>query len=105
MKKGDIVRVFGRKTGLVESRIQNMSVMLTTKDLGLFRQGMGPRVMLEKMILIDRVVSWDDAGAPVLTQDNKLIGIVSWSTDNATVVMPILPILHELNVELTKDGS
>lgn len=106
VKKGDIVRVVGQRTGLIESKVQNVDTRLSTKDTGIGGWQMPSKVMFEGMILIDKVVTWTDAGAPVLTQDNRLVGIVCWSSNSGqefTVVMPILPILNEFNLQIESD--
>lgn len=41
-----------------------------------------------------------DSGAPVVTEDGKLVGLLFAGANDQTFVMPIQPILAALKVEL-----
>ena len=54
----------------------------------------------EGLIETENISGPGDSGAPVLTEDNKLVGMVIAGTPTTTIVMPIKAILGALDVEL-----
>lgn len=53
-------------------------------------------------IITTRISSPGDAGAPVLTPDGRLVGLLAARHSKGSIVMPIEPILRELSVELVR---
>jgi TIR domain-containing protein len=98
---GDVVRVVGSFTGITESMITAVDVDHLRMG-GFYEEGStDPKEAIFKdMIVLDDIASADDSGSPVLTKDNKLIGIVYGGSKGDTVVMPIKPILERLRVKL-----
>ncbi len=81
VRPGDVVRLVGRSSGIVEGRV------IQVKD---------------GEIITSIVPSGGDAGGPVLSDDNELAGILWGSDKTRSFVLPIIPILRELGVELVE---
>ena len=93
---GDTVRIVGRTSGLVEGRVTAIDV---TTSIWI---SSNERIILAGMIETPKLSNPGDSGAPVLTTDNKLLGIVYASSSTTTLIIPIEPILEELDVELVQ---
>jgi hypothetical protein len=52
------------------------------------------------MVGAESFTSGGDGGAPVLTEDNKLAGIVFAGSDQVTLILPIRAVLESLDVTL-----
>ena len=94
VKPDDPVRLVGRTSGLARGKVIKTA---TTEQIGGY--GSLP-VSFEGLIETDKISDSGDSGAPVLTEDNKLIGMVIAGSPTTTIIMPIRPILQALNVEL-----
>jgi S1-C subfamily serine protease len=91
------IKVVGRTSGLLEGQITAVDVSLkipTPVDGGY------EPTMFDQMILTTPVSRGGDSGAPVVTEDNRLVGMVYAGSSQYTVVMPIKPVLEALGVEL-----
>ena len=90
---GDNVAALGRSSGLVRGKTIDVKGTMTIGGPS------GP-IRLNDMILTERLSKPGDSGAPVVTEDGKLIGFIYAGSNTATVVMPIKPVLDAFNVEL-----
>jgi hypothetical protein len=57
---------------------------------------------LQNVIITSNISGPGDSGAAVLTADGKLIGMIYAGSQSTTVVIPIGPILKELNLKLVQ---
>lgn len=92
---GDTLRVVGRTSGLAEGTVTGLeaATRISTGDQA---------YLFEGLIVTTKLSAPGDSGAPVLTQDNKLVGFVYAGSAEATMVMPIQPVLEALEVELVQ---
>ena len=97
VSQGTKIRIVGRTTGLAEGTVTavNVSLKIPTPVDGSFEP-----TLFDRMILTTPISRGGDSGAPVVTEDNRLIGLVYAGSSEVTVVMPIEPILEALRVEL-----
>jgi hypothetical protein len=95
VRPGDQVKVKSGNTGWANGEIKGVhqSVSITMSP--------SPKVRFDDMIRID-VGNPHDTGAPVLTADNKLVGMVYAGAQSISWVMPITPVLRALGVELVQ---
>jgi hypothetical protein len=56
--------------------------------------------MMEGVIETTSISGAGDSGAPVVTEDGKLVGMVYAGSGTTSIVIPIGPILDALDVEL-----
>jgi hypothetical protein len=59
-------------------------------------------LLVENAIITSDISSGGEIGAPVMTTDGKLIGMIFATGGPTTLVLPIEPALKELNLELVK---
>ena len=98
VQPGDKVVMFGR-SGRAEAEIR--LIELDTRIW--FPDG---EVEFTDLIAITPVSRPGDSGAPILTEDGRLVGMVFASSETETIVMPIQPVLDALNVKLAGlDGT
>jgi len=81
------------RSGLKQAVLQAIAVDMQ------IHVGAGRPTMFRNLILTSPVSEPGDSGAPVVTEDNKLIGFVFAGSQTATLVMPIAPILEALGVK------
>lgn len=94
IQPGDSVRVVGRTSGLAEGTVTGIKVVS--------RINTPEPVLFEGLIETNKISGPGDSGAPVLTMDNELVGMVYAGSSEFTLVMPIEPILQALDVELVQ---
>jgi energy-coupling factor transporter ATP-binding protein EcfA2 len=82
VRVGDSVRLIGRGSGYVEGRVIALNEGLIVTSF----EGRG-----------------GDAGAPVLSDDGELVGLLFGADKSQSFVLPIQPILRELGVQLVDD--
>lgn len=81
VQTGDEVWMVGRTSGLVKGRV----------------------IAVEKgAIITTRISDRGDAGAPVFTPDGRLVGLLAARERRGSSVVPIQPLLREMNVELAQ---
>lgn len=102
----------GELTGIATNVAQGLKVASLGRSSGLARAAIvgvnatmmigGPSgpIRLSEMILTERLSKPGDSGAPVVTEDGKLIGFIYAGSNETTVVMPIKPVLDAFKVEL-----
>ena len=95
IQPGEVVNIYGRSSGIKTAKVLAVSVRVggqaNTAPKALFNEG---------MISIEKVSSPGDGGAAVVTSDNKLLGIVYASSQDATLVLPTARIFKELQINL-----
>ncbi len=93
---GTEVKIVGRTSGLVKGEVQKLGVkarIMTPKQ-----------ALFGGLIQLTPISRGGDSGAPVLTADNKLVGMVYAGSRTSTLVIPIQPIFDALNVTLADDS-
>jgi len=100
---GDDVVAYGRTSGVTRGVVTaiNASINITLNAGGATRR-------FVDMIVVSRdgqsITQGGDLGAPVLNAGNELIGIAFAGSAQATIVMPIGPILEAFDVEIVTGG-
>jgi hypothetical protein len=95
MAQGTKIRTLGRTSGLKESVIRENYV-----DIEIHSATTNEFEGYSGMIRTPPFSEAGDSGAPVVTEDGRLIGFVYAGSSDATIVMPIEPVLRALNVSL-----
>jgi S1-C subfamily serine protease len=90
---GTNIRAVGRTSGLQTGRIESVEV-----DGIKIHLGPGRVVIFSGLIETTPFSQPGDSGAPVLTEDGRLLGFVYAASPEVTLVMPILPVLDALGV-------
>ena len=85
----------GRTSGLAIGKVKALNVELTILI------GSGQRVKFKDLIVIDPISQPGDSGAPVLTADNKLVGMIYAGGSAGAIAIPIQQILNEFKVKLS----
>lgn len=100
VKLGETVRMVGRTSGLVEGKVlaTDVSARIVTPTVG----GSFEPTLFDGLIRTTPMSAGGDSGAPVLTEDGKLVGRVYAGSSQFTLVMPIEPVLRALDVELVQ---
>jgi len=62
----------------------------------------GMKIHVENATITSKISSGGEIGAPVLTPEGKLIGMIFASGGPSTMVLPVEPVLNELGLELAK---
>ncbi|QEH35016.1 hypothetical protein OJF2_35610 [Aquisphaera giovannonii] len=94
----NVVPGLGPIVGVADEVGPGTAVVLVGRGSGMKR---GKVLAIESdFIRIERISSVGDAGGPVLTQDGRLIGLLWGGSEDASLVVPIGPLLEKLEVEL-----
>lgn len=97
VQPGDTLRLVGRGAGIIEVMVERLNASVSMAGLA---EG---NVRLVGLIETTRTPrEGGDAGAPVLTKDGKLVGIVYGGSQTAYLIMPIERILGALGVDLVQ---
>jgi CheY-like chemotaxis protein len=94
---GARVKMFGATSSYVEAVVVAVGVTIP-----LYVNGKTDT--LDGMIALNVIAKPGDFGAPVLTMDNRLIGMLYAGSDKQSFVLPIGPVLKQLNVSLLPAG-
>jgi hypothetical protein len=92
---GETMRVVGRTSGLAEGKVTRTDVST------LIHSGEQP-VSFAGLIQTTSISGPGDSGAPVVTKDGKLVGMVYAGSSTTTLVMPLEPVLYALDVKLVR---
>jgi hypothetical protein len=94
VRAGQIVRMVGRTSGLVEGKVTAVNV---TESIA----GYNSRsVSVGGLIRTTPLSQGGDAGAPVLTINNELVGMVVAGSEDSTIVMPLRDLLESWKLAL-----
>ena len=96
LQPGQTVRMVGRTSGLVEGKVTAVNV--TESIVGY----LGSPVSVRGLIRTTQLSQGGDAGAPVLTTNNELVGMVVAGSEDATIVMPLQDLFKNWKVELIR---
>lgn len=101
VRPGQTVQMVGRTSGLVEGKIvrSGVSAMIAAPF------GIGSsfeKTLFEGLIETTPMSAGGDSGAPVLTKEGELIGMVYAGSSKTTLIMPIEPVLQALKVKLVQ---
>jgi tetratricopeptide (TPR) repeat protein len=94
---GERLKISGRTSGIRSGVITGL---YTTASIAVNVEG--GVYLFSDLILTSAMSSAGDSGAPVVTDDGRLVGMVFAGSNEATFVMPIRAILTALGVELAK---
>lgn len=94
---GDTLRLVGRGSGIIELMVRRLDVETSVRLVGGTVRLVG---LIETSL--NRRGEGGDSGAPVLTKDGKLVGIMYAGSQTVSLVMPIEPILNALGVKLNQ---
>lgn len=92
VKKDEVILVISR-SGHKKAKVVDTSFV---SDIYM---GEGQPTTFRNMILTTPISEPGDSGAPVLNEENKVIGFVFAGSQDATLIMPISPVLEALNVK------
>ena len=92
---GDLLRAVSRTSQFAAAKVLKTSTRIELRFPGFSRP-----VPFEGLIETTKFSEGGDSGAPVLTTDNKLVGMVFAGSRSSSFVMPIQPVLKALSVEL-----
>ncbi|MBL8228913.1 MAG: patatin-like phospholipase family protein [Bryobacterales bacterium] len=101
---GQPVVVFGSASGGKEAHISRTDGVCNLPALRRDRSRKGARNVATGLIEIEgldpRAVDWGDLGAPVITREGNLVGMIVCESNGKTYAAPIQQVLKELDVEL-----
>lgn len=95
---GQKLRTYGRSVGKIEGTVRQIDASLTIAS----GTGIDQKKRLEHVIITSNISGPGDSGAPVTTEDGKLIGMIYAGSQTTSVVIPIEPLLKALGVELVR---
>lgn len=94
VQPGEVVRIVGRTSGVAEGQVERVNVTAQISS---------PEPMtFTGLIQTSPMSAAGDSGAPVLTEDGRLVGFIYAGSSVASLVMPIQPVLQALKVELVQ---
>jgi TIR domain len=96
IKPGETVRMVGRTSGLVQGTVTAVNV---SEEIAGYS---GLPVTVDGLIRVTALSQPGDAGAPVLTMNNELLGMVVGGSKASTVVMPLRDLLEGWKLKLIR---
>jgi hypothetical protein len=96
VKVGDAVKIAGRTSGI---RMGQVTAVRVTATIAVELSGTS---LFGDLITLDGITAGGDSGAPVVTADGKLLGMVFAGSPQITYVMPVANILGALDVQLLR---